>query len=100
LEQGLLHSIHHGHPGLSRGVVHLIQMHIIWISDNKGVYRFSAIEALTTLVPIVLHYRIQVLAELQFVHKTLRQRERLLEVWSGAGTLTSVCVPLQLIRCK
>jgi len=101
LEQGLLHPILRGRPGLSREAVRPIQMHIIGIGDNKVVCRFSEIEALTALALIVLHYRIEVLEEPQFVHETLEQRrERLLEARSGTLTLTPVRVPLQLIRRK
>ena len=45
------------------------------------------------------HYRIDVLVEPQFVHKTLEQRgERVLEAQDDELTLTPTPVPFQLIR--
>jgi hypothetical protein len=85
---------------LSRAAVRPIQAHIIGIGANEGRCRFFEIEALTVLALIVLHYRIEVLEEPQFMHETLEQRrERVLEAHSGL-TLTPARVPLQLIKRK
>ena len=100
MEQGLLHPILRGCSSLSRTAVRSIQAHITGIGANEGLCRFSEIEALTILALIVLHYRIEVLEEPQFVDETLEQkRERLLEAKPGL-TLTPARVPLQLIRRK
>ena len=73
--------------------------HTIRIGANGGLYRFFEIESLTTLALIVLHYRIEVLEEPQFVHETLQQRrERVLDAQKGELTLTPTRIPLQLIR--
>jgi len=100
MEQGFLPPILCGCSSLLRAAVRPTHAHVNVIGANERLCRFAEIEALTALALIVLHYRVEVLEESQFVNETFEQRkERILEAYSGL-TLTPTRVPLQLIRRK
>jgi hypothetical protein len=101
LEQGLLHPILCGPSGLPRAAVRPTHAHVIEIGANERLYRFSEIESVTALALMVLHYRIEVLEEPEFVHETFEQRkERVLKEGFSGLTVRPERVPLQFIKRK
>ena len=99
MEQRLLYPIFRRCSSLFRAAVRLA--HFNGTRTKERCCRFSEIEALTVLALIVLHYKIEVLEEPQFVDESFEQRkERVLEAQIGGLTLTPKRVPLQLTRRK